>query len=72
VADQVSSYWINFAATGDPNGADLPLWSQFQESVKTTMRLGAQTGMMPIAAPEKIAFWTETLTAPTGTDTRFP
>ena len=30
LADAMSSYWVNFAASGDPNGAGLPVWPAFQ------------------------------------------
>jgi len=29
MAAQISSYWANFAASGDPNGRDLPIWPAY-------------------------------------------
>ena len=40
LSDTVSSYWVNFAANGDPNGKNLPKWSPFDDKKNTRMVLG--------------------------------
>ena len=39
VSDEVSSYWVNFAKTGDPNGSGLPHWPTFTDANSQVMQL---------------------------------
>jgi para-nitrobenzyl esterase len=46
LADIVSSYWVNFAKSLDPNGANLPRWSPFEAGKSDqVMELGDNVGM---------------------------
>jgi para-nitrobenzyl esterase len=40
LAEQMATYWTNFAKYGDPNGATVPRWSLFDGDVSSVMRLG--------------------------------
>ena len=57
VSDAVSSYWMNFSASGDPNGRSLAGWPAYARDAHKTMELGEKTGSMPLTAtPERLAF----------------
>lgn len=57
VTDAVSSYWVNFAASGEPGGKGLAEWPAYNDGSRTTMELGAKMGPMPLADPAKMAFF---------------
>jgi len=40
VSERMSRYWINFATTGNPNGADLPEWPAYDSTSEPYMELG--------------------------------
>jgi len=61
VADQVSSYWVNFIKTGDPNGDGLPRWAPVDAGNPTTMVLGVPCGPRQIAEPGRMDFHRRTL-----------
>ena len=57
LADTMSSYWSNFAKTGDPNGLGLPRWPAFDPKVQQVMSLGDRFEPMLLADPAKLDFW---------------
>ena len=40
LSDAMSSYWANFAATGDPNGKGLPKWPAYAASDDSSIVFG--------------------------------
>jgi len=48
VADTMSSYWVNFAAKGDPNGKGLPPWPAYNDTGQKWMVFGDKIGAQPV------------------------
>ena len=53
LSDVMSSYWVNFAATGDPNGSGLPKWPVYRERSDLALEFGNDVAPRP--APHKAA-----------------
>ena len=47
MSDLMSSYWVNFAKTGDPNGPGLPQWPAFAEPSQAVMHFDATSSARP-------------------------
>lgn len=43
LADQMSSYWANFAKTGNPNGKDLPQWPNYLHQNSQVLTIAEKT-----------------------------
>jgi para-nitrobenzyl esterase len=57
IADTMSSYWVNFAKTGNPNGPGLPQWPAFDPKVDQVMETGDRFQPIALADPVKVDFW---------------
>jgi carboxylesterase type B len=53
----MSSYWANFARTGDPNGGDLPRWPAFDPSAPAVMFFGNESGPGAVPNKDRLEFW---------------
>lgn len=54
LSDMISSYWVNFARSGDPNGPGLPKWPAFTESNQQAMVFDNASGARPVPNLEKL------------------
>lgn len=48
MSELMSSYFVNFARTGDPNGPGLPKWPAFTESSQTVMHFDTKSSARPV------------------------
>lgn len=55
--DQLRGYWLNFVATGDPDGPGLPTWPAVADAPGHVMELGADSGMTLHPRHAEIDFW---------------
>jgi para-nitrobenzyl esterase len=53
LADTMSSYWVNFAKGGNPNGPGLPQWPAYSQSTDRVFMLGDR--IEPRVSPHKTA-----------------
>ncbi|MDI9612811.1 MAG: carboxylesterase family protein [Acidobacteriota bacterium] len=54
LADMMSSYWVNFAKNGDPNGPGLPQWPAFAERDQKAMVFDGTPGARPVPNLDKL------------------
>ena len=59
LADMMSSYWVNFAAKGDPNGKGLPVWPFWTAADTRVMGFGDTAQAMPLPRREELEFWSK-------------
>jgi para-nitrobenzyl esterase len=58
LGDTMSSYWVNFATKGDPNGSGLPTWPQMKDTSKDrVIVLGDTVQVESSVSAEKLAFF---------------
>ncbi len=66
IADQMSSYWVNFAATGNPNGKGLPDWPSYEEAHPERMNFDLKVAAEPLKNKAALDFLDAHPAAPFG------
>jgi para-nitrobenzyl esterase len=56
LADAMSSYWVDLATTGDPNGKNLPKWPAYRAGSDQLLSLGDEIAVKPVPNKEALDF----------------
>ena len=67
VAEEVSSYWVNFAKSGNPNGSDLPPWPVFSNAVSMVLYIGDPMSVGRVANINRLSVFDAVYTTVRGT-----
>jgi len=58
LADQMSSYWVNFITKGDPNGSGLPPWPEYKNLTSGRVMVFGDSPQAELATPAaKLTFY---------------
>ncbi|QMW04336.1 carboxylesterase/lipase family protein [Spirosoma foliorum] len=57
LAESMSSYWVNFAKTGNPNGKNLPNWPAYKSTAENVLILDKTIQSRPLPTKPQLAFW---------------
>ena len=56
LSETMSSYWVNFAASGNPNAAGLPAWQSFSPAAKQVMIFGDEVKQDQVPYRKQLEF----------------
>ncbi|MEO5581211.1 MAG: carboxylesterase family protein [Saprospiraceae bacterium] len=57
IAAQMSSYWVNFTKTGNPNGPGLPLWQVYNQKTEPILIIDKVIESKPLPSKMQMTFW---------------
>jgi para-nitrobenzyl esterase len=57
LSDIMSSYWVNFATKGDPNGHDVPFWPSYDPVSPLMIILGEKTDVVVLPYRKQLEFF---------------